>query len=314
MTDVTLARTPGRITGWLRARLVPLAVINLATNMLLVVTGGVVRLTSSGLGCPTWPECTDGSYVRHGATGIHGVIEFTNRMLTYVLVAVAIAVVIAAWKHRGKVRRLAVGIALGIPLQAVIGGISVLTKLNPWVVALHLLASMAMVCLCVWLVDTLWSPRRQAASRLVRSLAIATFAVGWVVLWLGTIVTGSGPHSGDIHSKRTGLDPATVSQLHAAAVDVLVVLTICLLIAGRRDRYLRLVFGALLGVELLQGVVGWIQYETGLPAFVVGLHMLGAALTAAGLARAVLATRRHAADYATEPVRRGEPAGASPIR
>jgi len=290
MTDVTLARTPGRVTAWLRAHLVPLAVANLATNMLLVVTGGVVRLTSSGLGCPTWPECEPGSYVTRRALGINGIIEFTNRMLTYVLVAVAIAVVVAAWRHRGKVRRLAVAIALGIPLQAVIGGISVLTKLNPWVVALHLLASMAMVCLCVWLIDVLWSPRRGAAPRSVTSLAVATFVVGWVVLWLGTIVTGSGPHSGDIHSKRTGLDPAMISQLHAAAVDVLVVLTLCLLIAGRRDPYLRLVFGALLLVELLQGVVGWIQYETGLPAFVVGLHMLGAALTAAGLARIVLAT------------------------
>lgn len=314
MTDATLPRTTGRITAWLRAHLVPLAVADLAANMLLVVTGGVVRLTSSGLGCPTWPKCTDGSYVRHGATGIHGVIEFTNRMLTYVLVAVAIAVVVAAWKHRGVVRRLAVGIALGIPLQAVIGGISVLTDLNPWVVALHLLASMAMVCLCVWLVDALWSPTRAAASPPVRWLAIATFVVGWVVLWLGTIVTGSGPHSGDIHSKRTGLDPATISQAHAGAVDVLVVLTIALLVAGRRDPYLRLVFGALLGVELLQGVIGWIQYETGLPAFVVGLHMLGAALTAAGLARVLLTTRPHDTGLGAVAVRDGEPAGASPTR
>ncbi len=99
------AKTPGRITAWLRARLVPLAIANLCANILLVVTGGVVRLTSSGLGCPTWPKCTDGSYVKHGATGIHGVIEFSNRMLTYVLTAIAIAVVIAAWKHVGRVRR-----------------------------------------------------------------------------------------------------------------------------------------------------------------------------------------------------------------
>lgn len=296
MTDVSTpqpTRATGRITAWLRAHLVPLAVANLAANMLLVVTGGVVRLTSSGLGCPTWPKCTDGSYVRHGATGIHGVIEFSNRMLTYVLTAVAIAVVVAAWRRRGIVRRLAIGIALGIPLQAVIGGISVLTDLNPWIVALHLLASMAMVCLCIWLIDILWSPVRGPASATVTRLAVATFVVGWVVLWLGTIVTGSGPHSGDLKSKRTGLDPATISQIHAAAVYVLVALTICLLVAARRSPYLRLVFGALLGVELLQGVVGWVQYEMGLPAFVVGLHMLGAALTAAGLARVVLATRPH---------------------
>lgn len=286
-------RSTGRVVTWLREHLVGLAIADLVANMLLVVTGGVVRLTGSGLGCPTWPQCTKSSYVPHNALGIHGVIEFTNRMLTYVLTAVAIAVVVAVWNQRGLVRRLAVGIALGIPLQAVIGGISVLTKLNPWVVSLHLLASMAMVCLCVWLLDTLWSPARPAASRRVAVLAWATFVVGWVVLWLGTVVTGSGPHSGDVHSHRTGLDPAVMSQVHAAAVDVLVVLTVALLVGAWRTPYLRLVFGALLVVELLQGVIGWIQYEAGLPAWVVGLHMVGAALTAAGLARVVLAARPH---------------------
>jgi len=289
----TATRTGGSVVAWLREHLVALAVADLVANMLLVVTGGVVRLTSSGLGCPTWPKCTDGSYMRHGATGIHGVIEFSNRMLTYVLTAIAIAVVVAAWKHVGKVRRLAIGIALGIPLQAVIGGISVLTDLNPWVVALHLLASMAMVCLCVWLIDTLWSPARAEAPGFVAGLAWAVFAVGWVVLWLGTVVTGSGPHSGDLQSKRTGLNPETMSHIHAYAVYVLVALTVWLLVAVRRSPYLRLVVGALLAVQLAQGVVGWIQYETGLPAWVVGLHMLGAALTAAGLARVVLATKPH---------------------
>lgn len=287
------ARASNPAVTWLRAHLVPLAIANLAANMVLVVTGGVVRLTSSGLGCPTWPKCTESSYVTHGALGIHGVIEFTNRMLTYVLVAIAIAVVIAAWHRPGVVRRLAIGIALGIPLQAVIGGISVLTKLNPWVVSLHLLASMAMVCLCVWMVDILWSPTRAAAPSSVRGLALAAFVVGWVVLWLGTVVTGSGPHSGDLDSKRTGLDPAMLAHVHAYAVYALLALTVALLVVARRMPYVRLVVGALLVVVLLQGVVGWIQYYTGLPAFVVALHMLGAALAAAGLARVVLATRPH---------------------
>jgi cytochrome c oxidase assembly protein subunit 15 len=293
---MTPERTTGRVVTWMREHLVALAIADLVANIALVVTGGVVRLTGSGLGCPTWPKCTESSYVTHGALGIHGVIEFTNRMLTYVLTAVAIAVVVAAWNRRGLVRRLAIGIALGIPLQAVIGGISVLTKLNPWVVALHLLASMAMVCLCVWLVDTLWSPARGAAPRRTSALAWAAFAVGWLVLWLGTVVTGSGPHSGDVDSKRTGLDPATMSHLHSYAVDLLVVLTVGLLVVVWRAPYLRLVVSVLLGVELAQGVVGWIQYETGLPGWVVGLHMLGAALTAAGLARVVLSTRPHPLD------------------
>lgn len=291
---MSVARVEMRdVVRWLRAHVVGVVIADVIANILIVVTGGVVRLTGSGLGCPTWPQCQDGDLVPHGALSINKFIEFGNRTLTYVLAAVAIAAVVATWERRGAVRRLAIAVALGIPLQAVIGGISVLTKLNPWVVSLHMLASMAMVCLCVWLLDLLWSPVRGAASRLVTGLAVTTFVVGWVVLWLGTVTTGSGPHSGDLDSKRTGLDPAHVALLHSYAVDVLVALTLALLVLGWRDRYLRLVFGALLGVEVLQGVVGWVQYETGLPAWVVGLHMLGAGLTAAGLARALLATRPH---------------------
>lgn len=283
--------------AWLRAHLRSLALANVIANIVIVVSGGVVRLTASGLGCPTWPECQAGNLVPHGALSIHKTIEFTNRTLTGVLTVVAVATLIAAWQRRGAVRRLAVTVILGIAAQAVIGGVSVRIKLNPWVVSTHMLVSMAIICVCVWLLDLVWSPARGSATRTVSVLAIATFVVGWVVLILGTVVTGSGPHSGDsIHSKRNGFDPVVISHIHAAAVDVLVVLTIALLAAGWRTPYLRLVFGALLGVEVLQGVIGWIQYETGLPAFVVGLHMLGAALTAAGLARAVLATRPHSAD------------------
>lgn len=279
--------------AWLRAHVVAVAVADVIANIVIVVTGGVVRLTGSGLGCPTWPQCQGGDLVPHGALSINKFIEFTNRTLTYVLAAVAIAAVVAVWNRPGKVRRLAIGIALGIPLQAVIGGISVLTKLNPWVVSLHLLASMAMVCLCVWLLDLLASPARGEASRLATALAVATFVVGWVALWLGTVTTGSGPHSGDLESKRTGLDPAHVALVHSYSVDLLVALTVALLVVAWRAPYLRLVTGVLLAVELGQGVVGWLQYETGLPPVVVGLHMLGAALVAAGLARLVLATRPH---------------------
>src|SRR5687767_8589420 len=123
-----------------------LAVANLLANIGIVVTGGVVRLTGSGLGCPTWPRCTEESYVAHGELGVHGVIEFGNRMLTWVLVAVAIACVIAAWQSGDRrARALSVIIALGVPAQAVLGGITVLTQLNPFVVALHLLVSMAII-------------------------------------------------------------------------------------------------------------------------------------------------------------------------
>jgi cytochrome c oxidase assembly protein subunit 15 len=277
--------------------LVPLAWGNLVANILIVVTGGAVRLTASGLGCPTWPRCVDGSYVPHQELGIHGVIEFGNRLLTYVLLAVALACVVAAWSRGGRVRRLALVILFGIPAQGIVGGITVLTDLNPWVVALHLLVSMAMVGVCVWLVDELHGPARSNAAPASARLAWSTFAVGWVVLWLGTVVTGSGPHSGDLDSRRTGLDPAVVSQVHGVSVWLLVALTVALVVVARGagDVWLFRFAGVLLAVELAQGLVGYVQYFTDLPEVLVGIHMLGAALVAAGIARVVLTTRARAA-------------------
>src|SRR4051812_25017916 len=130
----------------------PLAVSSLVVNILIVVTGGVVRLTGSGLGCPTWPRCTTDSFVSHRALGVNGYIEFGNRLLTFVLAAVAIATWATAMRLRPRrpaIRRLAGLLMLAIPVQAVIGGISVLTDLNPWVVSFHLLASLAMVAVAV---------------------------------------------------------------------------------------------------------------------------------------------------------------------
>jgi cytochrome c oxidase assembly protein subunit 15 len=283
-----------KVLAWLRAHAFGLAIANLVANIGIVVTGAVVRLTGSGLGCPTWPKCTDESYVAHEALGVHGVIEFGNRMLTYVLAAIAITVVVAVWNRRGVIRNLAITIACGVPLQGVIGGITVLTELNPYVVALHLLASMAMVGLCVWLLDELRSPVREAAPRAVRIASWVTFALGWVTLWLGTVVTGSGPHSGDLDSRRTGLDPALMSHIHAYAVYALIAATLVTLWLGRKHAYVRNVTIVLLIIELAQGLIGWVQYLTDLPVVLVGFHMLGAALISAGLARVVVSTRAHA--------------------
>lgn len=276
----------------LRERLVPLAWANLVANIGIVVTGGAVRLTGSGLGCPTWPKCTEASYTTHPALGINGVIEFGNRLLTYVLLAIALAFVVAAWQRGGRVRTLGLVVLAGIPAQAVVGGITVLTDLNPWVVAGHLLVSMAMVGVCVWAIDDLTGPARGAASTTTRQLAWATFAVGWVVLWLGTVVTGSGPHSGDLDSRRTGLDPEVVSHIHGISVGVLVTLTLALALVSRRrgDRWVATFAAVLLGVELAQGLLGYVQFFTDLPEILVGLHMLGAALVAAGIARVVVTT------------------------
>ncbi len=281
--------------------LVRLAWANLVANIAIVITGGAVRLTGSGLGCPTWPRCTDDSYVPHDELGINGAIEFGNRTLTFVLVAIAIGCWVAALRpvlsdRDGADRRpfvLATVIALGIPAQAIIGGITVLTDLNPWIVAFHLLVSMAIIGACVLLVDLLAGRPRAWATPRLKQAAAATFAAGWVVLYLGTVVTGSGPHSGDLDSRRTGLDPATMSHVHAWAVYALVGLTVLTLVLARRagNVPLRTAATALLGVEVLQGAIGYTQYFLDLPIALVLLHMLGAALTSAALAWLVISTR-----------------------
>jgi len=283
--------------------LVRLAWANLVANIGIVVTGGAVRLTGSGLGCPTWPRCTEESYVVHGELGIHGAIEFGNRALTFVLAAIAIACWVAALlpvlrDRAGADKRplvIATVIALGVPSQALIGGVTVLTDLNPWVVALHLLVSFAIIGTCVLLLDVLLGRPRAWAVPRSRQAALATFVVGWVVVYLGTVVTGSGPHSGDPESRRTGLDPGTMSHVHAWAVYLLLALTILtVVLAGRAGNLpLRTAALALLAIEAVQGVLGFTQYFLDLPIALVLLHMLGAALTAAALAWVAISTRAH---------------------
>ncbi len=267
-----------------------LAVALLVANMLIVVTGGAVRLTGSGLGCPTWPRCSGGSFVVHGALGIHGVIEFSNRMLTFVLAAIAIATWVAVWRshpRRSSLVRLATVLALGIPAQALLGGVTVLTDLNPWIVAGHLLLSMAMIGVAVVLVrriDEGDEPSTVTVPGQLATLVRLTFVTAWAVLYLGTVVTGSGPHAGDANSRRTGLNPAAVSQLHADVVFLLVGLTAASVFALRASGA---PWGAqraarwLLGIELGQGVIGFTQYFTDLPVALVALHMLGAASVSA---------------------------------
>lgn len=279
---------------WLRR----LTLANLVANIGIVVTGGAVRLTGSGLGCPTWPRCTDESYVVHSALGIHGAIEFGNRTLTFVLALLAVALLVTAIVALLRDRRrtvfwLALTIFLGIPMQAVIGGITVRTGLNPWIVSFHLLVSMAIIGVCIVLDDHLRGPARSAAPPVLRRLAGLVFASGWVVLYLGTIVTGSGPHSGDLSSRRTGLDPRVLSHVHEASVWVLVGLTVALVVSSRRlgAQPVAQTATLLLMVEVAQGAIGYTQYFLGLPELVVGLHMLGAALVAAGLARVLVDAR-----------------------
>jgi heme a synthase len=266
------------VSIWLRR----LAWATLVANVALVVTGGAVRLTGSGLGCPTWPRCDDQSFTPHGATGIHQLIEFGNRTLTFVLVAIAVATYVAARQSgRRDLTRMSLFLALAIPAQAVLGGITVLTDLNPWVVSLHLVISLVIVAAAVLFLHRLDHPARPRASGMVAALACTTYAVTWLVLYVGTVVTGSGPHAGDAKAPRNGLDPLQISQLHADLVFLLIGLSAGLWFALRAAGADPRPATALLAVEALQAAIGFVQYFAGLPVAVVMLHMLGAALVVA---------------------------------
>jgi cytochrome c oxidase assembly protein subunit 15 len=276
-----------------RTQLRRLAAVSLVANVVIVATGAAVRLTDSGLGCTTWPRCTDTSLTPHRALGIHGAIEFTNRMLGVALALIAVATFVAALRFRPvrkDLRLLATVLALGVPAQAIIGGITVRTDLNPWVVSLHLVTSLVMIGVAVVLARRIIE-EDQSARPTAPSFAVllgrVTVAAGAVVLYLGTVVTGSGPHAGDINAKRNGLDPRAVSELHANAVFLFVGLTIgCVFVmraVNAPDRTIRAAT-VLLGVEIAQGAVGFTQYILDLPRALVELHVVGAACVAACLA------------------------------
>ncbi len=310
-----------RTARWLR----PLAWATLVGNIAIVVTGGAVRLTGSGLGCPTWPRCTHDSFVPHGELGIHGAIEFGNRMVTFVLVAIAVATWIAAMRARPRrhaLRVLATILVLGIPGQALIGGITVLTDLNPWVVSLHLMLSMVMITLAVvFLHQVHHLPGGRAAPgaapyvpvpEVARRLAVAVMSAAFLVLYLGTVVTGAGPHAGhfepkdlegnQVHLVRNGLDPQVVSHVHAGAVYLLVALTVATLVAAHRTgapEVVRRVALTLLLVEAAQATVGFTQYFTDLPVLLVGVHLFGAALMTTCAAWLLMCTRGSPPDAST---------------
>ncbi len=250
----------------------------------LVITGGAVRLTGSGLGCPTWPECTPGSYtpVPNQAEGqLHAWIEFGNRLLTFALVAVALAVLAhVLFKKRRDLRLLALGQVLGILGQGVLGGITVLTDLHPLPVAGHLLLSIILIAGASSLYDRREYPikRIQSADRITANLSITHIWLTFIVIVLGSVVTGSGPHAGDEQAQRFGFDIRAVAVLHADAVIALLGLTLALYVAARSNPlHLRriIIFTV---IALAQGAIGYIQYFTGIPEILVAAHLLGATL------------------------------------
>ncbi len=307
----TPAPAPGRAARLVRRLPLPseltlrrLAVASLVTQAGIIVTGGAVRLTDSGLGCPDWPHCTAGSIAATPEMGLHGAIEFGNRLLTFVVGAVAFAMLVAVLRTltSDRPRRdllVLSAVLLGVvPAQAVIGGITVWTDLNPWVVMFHFLVSATLVGVATVLVRRAQRPHGAVPARVgqpwLERLALLTLAVTAVAVYLGTVVTGSGPHSGDPDSKRTGLDVAVVTQVHADSVLLLMGVSIGLYFTARAvgspGRAARAA-AVLLAVELGQGVIGLVQYRLELPELLVGLHMLGAALMVMAATDAWLATR-----------------------
>jgi cytochrome c oxidase assembly protein subunit 15 len=255
----------------------------------LIVTGGAVRLTGSGLGCPTWPECTPGSYtpVPYQAEGqLHAWIEFGNRLLTFVLLLTAVVVVVIAFRSsknaisKRRVRALAALQILGILGQGLLGGITVLTGLHPATVAAHFLLSIFLIAGAISLRYEMIGIIKQSPTGLIASLIPILIWLTLIVIIVGTIVTGSGPHAGDADAKRFGLDPKSLSWLHADLVIALLVLTtiLWLLIRQTNANLLTRKIQIFLLISLSQGLIGYIQYVTGLPELVVGFHLLGAAL------------------------------------
>lgn len=309
VTSAVTATAPARTRDRLRLALWA----NLILQGVIIVTGGLVRLTGSGLGCPTWPQCTPGSFtpVAQQAQGWHVFVEFGNRLMTFVLAAAAIWLLVEAVRRALRLRtdaarRFAAWAAvplLGIVAQAVVGGIIVLAKLDPKTVSPHFLLSVALVAFSAWLLvryDEGGAPTAPAVPALLRRLAVLAAALFGVVMVLGTAVTGAGPHSGDADEPvRFGFDPLTTSRLHSAAVWMFVAALVAIAVLSRRydvPAAFRRRWTAALHLSVAQGVVGYLQYFLGLPIGLVALHMAISAGLTAVVTFAVLATRRPASD------------------
>ena len=265
-----------------------LANLMVFTQSAIVVTGGAVRITGSGLGCSTWPECTPGSYTPtpdQPEAPLHAWIEFGNRLLTFVLLLNALMLMISILRNRRKeLRKMGAFQIIGILAQGVLGGITVLTGLNPATVAAHFLLSIVLIAGALSLRQRVYlrTPSYLALLPIVKRLMALHLFLTCAVLFVGTIVTGSGPHAGDTTAERFNLDARTMSWIHADLVIALIGVTVALLIAVRlgeseatRAAILKKVQLFLL-IALSQGAIGYVQYFTGLPEILVGMHLVGA--------------------------------------
>ena len=281
--DALLAPTETALRRW--------ALGGVITSALIILTGAAVRLSQSGLGCPDWPDCTSTSLAASGATGdslIHRWIEFGNRLVTVAIFVIAIGVFVAAWRYRGadgRRRRELIWLAAAQPgaivAQAVLGGIVVITKLNPALVSVHFLASVALVAATIALYIRCQEgtgPPRPLVARPVRLAAAGVIGTVGLMMAAGTVVTGTGPLAGAADVARYNLPLEGVTQLHADIGWLLAGLMAALLLGLRLTaappKAVRLGW-LLLGLIGLQGVIGYTQYFTGLPAGLVWVHVTG---------------------------------------
>jgi cytochrome c oxidase assembly protein subunit 15 len=272
-------------SGSIANRLLPtLTALLLFLQSALVVTGGAVRVTGSGLGCPTWPECVPGSYlpVEGQAEGaLHAWIEFGNRLLTFALLFAAVATFIAVFRSRRRdLRFLASTQVLGILGQGVLGGITVLTDLNPLAVASHYLLSIALIAAATSLHSRRHHAQVRTSSTQVRISRISSLHVSlaFIVLAIGTLVTGTGPHAGDLDAPRLDFAITTITRFHSAAVWILMICTVVFYLSPdlryETKRWLKIFFF----LALLQGGFGYLQYFLGVPEGLVVMHLIGSVL------------------------------------
>lgn len=277
-----------RIVSWL----------NLIGNLAIIGTGGAVRLTGSGLGCPTWPLCTEDSLVNTPEMGIHGMIEFGNRTLSGVLGVLALLLVLVTWRI-ATLRILAIVVLAGIVAQAVVGGITVLTGLNSWIVGFHYLASTALVAVCTAIVIRATrglGPRERFLPGWMRVVTHVATVLLLLTMIVGIVTTGSGPHSGDDSALRNGLAWDVLAHVHAYLGYALVASLVVLLLGAMRagDRRFLVTVLMVIAAVVVQIAVGIAQANLGIPPLLVGIHMVLAGITVALTALLVDASRRPA--------------------
>lgn len=282
-------------SAWVRV----LAWASLLTELIIVGTGGSVRLTASGLGCPSWPQCTPGSLVPTPELGFHAIVEFSNRMMSGVVAIVALVTflfLLRYRKSRPELFWLSVSLGVLVLVQAGIGGITVLSNLESYVVGLHFVLSAIMVVLAASLVWCVHLPAGRIAPMTgwVHRLAWITAIMAAVTVIVGILTTGSGPHAGDVGTPRNGLPTAIMEHVHSWPAYALFALTILLVfVAWRQGATVTRYFALwLLGVEFLQIAVGLYQSRNGLPPLAVGVHMVLACVLLAAMATVVLSTTR----------------------